>query len=459
MADKKPKKSFEETLQDVGGAIMAAVTTFIALSDDNIRPHIINVWDWIRLAGLDAWDIIRDVYARHLVSVILRPWLTVVSVIVTLVMIGQSYVLWRLGLPLWTEGLTYLLVFGFAAVIGMWVQRIRIHRVRGVDTSLAAWASLPQGNRTQANADRIFGRPGLAPSTVIAILFGQSAVALQVGGLAMLMREMPFSHERDPRMSIVVMLLAVIGFVVIGVQYIVMARVVGWTIVTGAGIATTVVRAVLRPILIPFPTIDVDNVDEFLPEGLGFPRHEVGLAVSTGHEYLFGVSMGWLACLIPEHNFWCVIGLTTYAVVFLGVYKMLKTLTHIVAKWIYDAIVITFVVFAPLALTRRLQMTSVWSDLRTLGDAWVTLSHTEASVLVVVGAGAVALGYLAYKKIPHKQVSYPVLYLGLLIGLLSLGLCATRMIELNQIPSEETATSASTRPAPPDDPRPPRSDG
>ena len=115
MADKKPKKSFEETLQDVGGAIMAAVTTFIALSDDNIRPHIINVWDWIRLAGLDAWDIIRDVYARHLVSVILRPWLTVVSVIVTLVMIGQSYVLWRLGLPLWTEGLTYLLVFGFAA--------------------------------------------------------------------------------------------------------------------------------------------------------------------------------------------------------------------------------------------------------------------------------------------------------------------------------------------------------
>jgi hypothetical protein len=471
MADKKPKKTFEETVSDIGGAIGIIVTAVMALADNSIRPHLVSVWNRIRIAGLNTAEFIRECYDRTLVAKVLRPWLTVALSFSALLFVGQCYALARMGVPISMEGLCFFSAFGIAALVLMGVQRGRIHRVRDVDTDLASWTALPMGTpatpgrpavpsqRTQANADRIFGRAGLAPSTVLAILIGQTVVALQLGGIAVLLREMPFSHSHDTRISMVFMLVAVLALMATAIQYIVMARVVGWIIVAGAGIATTVVRAILRPMLIALPTIYEEDVDELLPKDLGFPRMEVGNKISTGHEYLFGVMAGWLACVIPEHNMWCVFGITMYAVVLLGVHELLKALTKITAERIYNAIVVTFVVFAPLALTRRLMMTSIWSDLRALGSMWTMLAHTDYLPLLVVGGGAVALGVLAYKYIPHKQVSYPLLYIGLFIGLLTLGLCAFHMVQESPLPGEARATTHASTPSAPSAsaPRVPRS--
>ncbi|MEI7512564.1 MAG: hypothetical protein WCK01_03850 [Candidatus Uhrbacteria bacterium] len=451
MADKKPKKTFEETVSDIGGAIGILVTAVMALA----RPHLVSVWNRIRIAGLNTAEFIRDCYDRTLVAKVLRPWLTVALSFSALLFVGQCYALARMSVPISMEGLCFFSAFGIAALVLMAVQRYRIHKVRDFDVNLVPAAGL----HDQAQFNSIFGVAGLAPSTVLAILVGQTVVALQLGGIAVLLREMPFSHGHDPRISMVFMLVAVLALMATAAQYVVMARVVGWIIVAGAGIATTVVRAILRPILIALPFVDDDNVDEYVPEGLGFPRKEVGDKISTGHEYLFGVMAGWLACVIPEHNMWCIFGITMYAVVLLGVHKLLKALTGLPAEKIYNAIVITFVVFAPLALTRRLMMTSIWSDLRALGSMWTMLAHTDYLPLLVVGGGAVALGVLAYKYIPHKQVSYPLLYIGLFIGLLTLGLCAFHMVQESPLPGEARATTHASTPSAPraSAPRPPRS--
>lgn len=432
-------KDLENKFLDIGGAIAAAITAIMALADNRVRPYIVEFFRTIRTGGVRSWQFIRECFDRHLVSVVLRPWLTVSLAITAALLVVPQYVRYRLGVSLPEEATWWLAGIGAITFVLMLWQRWRVRNVRSVNVNDPRWIALAPADRDQAHADDVFGRAGLAPSSVIAILFGQLVAGLELLAVAAILRSFP-APAADPLVSTTFVLAGIAGLVLVGIQWIVLARLAGWTVILGAGIATRVARAILRPVVQALPTIDEKNIDEFVPEGLGFPHKKVGEAISKAHTFPFAVMAGFLALIVSEHSIRYLLWLTALAAVLVLGYYFMEKITEAKTRRYMNAVVVGFFLLAVYQLLRRLMGSSAWEDY--LWTQRLLDLTTGATALVLIGFAAVGIVVAVVGKSLGNGIGKFLLYGGIALALFTAGSCGVKLVQLNQAQAMPAPTAS-----------------